>query len=148
METRFGKFITGKYFPKIFWTFYILLTLFLAAKTDWAFRILAGRTLGIPFALILLAAAVVFYGQKIARRLRGHAVKKALGFLTCLLIYDFLLTVLWTLLCLFLPLAEQAAGSKPTASPCSATSIWEPLSMPGTPNESYKKFRRSAPTWY
>ena len=31
METRFGKFITGKYFPKIFWTFYILLTLFLAA---------------------------------------------------------------------------------------------------------------------
>lgn len=111
METRFGKFITGKYFPKIFWTFYILLTLFLAAKTDWAFRILAGRTLGIPFALILLAAAVVFYGQKIARRLRGHAVKKALGFLTCLLIYDLLLTVLWTLLCLFLPLAEQAQAA-------------------------------------
>ena len=47
METRFGRFITGKYFSKIFWTFYILLTLFLAAKTDWAFRILAGRTLGL-----------------------------------------------------------------------------------------------------
>ena len=53
----------------------------------------------------------MFYGQKIARRLRGHAVKKALGFLTCLLIYDLLLTVLWTLLCLFLPLAEQAQAA-------------------------------------
>ena len=81
METRFGKFITGKYFPKIFWTFYILLTLFLAAKTDWAFRILAGRTLGIPFALILLAAAVlmVLLGFLHARSVKTTACTIALG---------------------------------------------------------------------
>ena len=81
METRFGKFITGKYFPKIFWTFYILLTLFLAAKTDWAFRILAGRTLGIPFALILLAAAVlmVLLGFLHARSVKTTACTIDLG---------------------------------------------------------------------
>ena len=111
METRFGKFITGKYFPRLFWTFYIVLMAFLAARTDWAFRLLLGRTLGIPFLLVALAAVLVFFQQQIVLRLQGRAVKKGLGFLTCLLIYDLLLTLVWTLLCLVLPLAGRASAA-------------------------------------
>ena len=111
METRFGKFITGKYFPRLFWTFYIVLMAFLAARTDWAFRLLLGRTLGIPFLLVALAAVLVFFQQQIVLRLQGRAVKKGLGFLTCLLIYDLLLTLVWTLLCLVLPLAGRAPAA-------------------------------------
>jgi len=85
MPTRFGRFITGKTFPKLFMIVYIMLCAVTAHCTAWALYTI-GTARWICFSIYFLFAAA---GVLILNRKKYHSVlaRKGLSFLRCIAIY-------------------------------------------------------------
>ena len=102
MPTKFGKFISGKHFSKLFLILYILFICFAACETNSALCLLSGRThlFGIPYILFALLAVPIISKKNVSAKWFGKTYKKAKCFLRCFLIYYSGSLALWELMCL------------------------------------------------
>ena len=95
MNTAFGKFVSGKFFDKLFLLFLLAGTVFMACAKGSAVRgtyrqPLACQALSVFF---YLAAGILITGQrKISAKMADRNVDLLLGFATCFFIYDFFLS--------------------------------------------------------
>ena len=102
MPTRFGKFISGKHFSKLFLLFYILFMCFAAHETNESLCLLIKQphiygTVHILFAVIAL---LIMIKKRISGKWSNRIFKKILSFLSCFFIYYFTTLLLWELVCL------------------------------------------------
>lgn len=110
MQTRFGKWISGENFPRVFFILYILFMWITAWMTNRAFRMLFERNhlFGLPYILFAVFAIMVIE-QKNSRR-RSIPYKKFIGFLTCFLIYDVFTLAIWGIVCFIFQVGGNAEG--------------------------------------
>lgn len=108
METQFGKFLSKKIFPRLFWLLNVVNILFSAYITERALcRVFGLRTLyGLPFFLYILADILIITQKRVSEKWPNRAYKIAVSFLSCLLIYQVLYLILWEIVVLALQMSE------------------------------------------
>jgi len=108
MPTRFGKFITGKHFSKIFLLLYILFMCFAAHKTDKALCLLTNQPhlYGIVYIIFAVVALLIMMKKSISRKWPNRSFKKIFSFLSCFFIYYLLTLLAWELICVIIRPAE------------------------------------------
>lgn len=78
MSTKFGKFISGKFFSKLFWVLFILFTYFCAYETGSALSVLVGKNLyGAVYAAFALIAVSVMTRTTASTKWNNRFYKKA-----------------------------------------------------------------------
>ena len=104
MPTRFGRFISGKHFSKLFLLLYILFMCFAAYETNNALCLLTGQPhlYGTIYIIFTVAAFLIIAKKSISFRWPNRTFKKILGFLSCFYIYYLITLLLWELLCLII----------------------------------------------
>lgn len=102
MPTRFGKFISGKHFSKLFLCFNVLFMCFAAYETNNAFCQLVGRThiYGIPYIFFAIFAVLALTKKNVSFKWHNTAYKKATSLISGFFIYYFLVMLSWELICL------------------------------------------------
>ena len=101
METRFGKFITNKAFPKLFMLLYAVSVFFTAYITDRAIsRVFSIRTYGAAYIFYVLAAVLAMAQKSVGKRWPDKGYKVAVSVLSCFLIYNLFFLVLWEIIAL------------------------------------------------
>lgn len=102
IPTRFGRFITSKFFSKIFLLFFLLFTSLAANETNSALCFLLGRKhlFGIVYLIFAIVAFFVFFKKNISKRWYNKLFKKTMSVLSCFIIYYAPIFLLWELMCL------------------------------------------------
>lgn len=119
MNTAFGKFVSGKFFDKLFLLFLLAGTVFMACAKGSAVRVLTDSPwLSGAVCVFYLAAGILITGQrKISAKMADRNVDLLLGFATCFFIYDFFFLLIWEILTGLFHAARsvRAAGAAGTA---------------------------------
>ena len=109
MPTKFGSFISGKFFSKLFLILYILFMCFSAYETDRAIRLLASTGLyGAVYVVFAVCAVLIITKKSVVAKWKNSLYKKVVSFLSCFFIYYLLVLILWVLICLICPVPDKA----------------------------------------
>ena len=115
METQFGKFLSKRMFPKLFWLLNVVSILFMAYVTERAVcRIFGIRTLfGLPLFLLMLADILIITQKTVSEKWPNRAYKIIVSFLSCLMIYHFFYLIFWEAIAFVLRMSDtvEAAGA-------------------------------------
>ena len=101
MLTRFGRFISGKNFTRLFLTLYALVAVFSAYETAASLSLLAGKNLYIAvYAVFLLISVAVVTKKALSAVWNNRVYRRIVSFLSCWFIYYLPVLFLWEVLCL------------------------------------------------
>ena len=101
MLTRFGRFISGKSFTRLFLTLYALVAVFSAYETAASLSLLAGKNLYIAvYAVFLLISVAVVTKKALSAVWNNRVYRRIVSSLSCWFIYYLPVLCLWEVLCL------------------------------------------------
>lgn len=109
MPTKFGSFISGKFFSKLFLILYIMFMFFSAYETDRALSLLVSTALyGAVYVVFAICAVLIITKKSVVAKWNNGLYKKIVSFLSCFFIYYLLVLILWVLICLLCPVPDKA----------------------------------------
>ena len=114
METRFGRFISGNVFPKLFLVLYVLFIGGTAYATGHAFELFIGYSWipKITYGVFALVGILVFKQKSIKERFPNKGFKKVVSFITCFIVYHIFFLICWEIIAVVFNIKEnsKAAG--------------------------------------
>ena len=110
MPTKFKKFISGRYFSKIFLLFYALFMCFAAYETNSALCLLSKKPYlyGAVYIIFAIIGIAIILKENMRFKIKNGIYKKTTGFLSCFLIYYLLILSVWEVVCLIFSVADMA----------------------------------------
>lgn len=109
MPTKFGAFLTGKLFSRMFLALFLFFIGFSAYETGSALRLLTGRNwFGAVYAVFALAAAAMLTKKTVSEKWNCRRYRQAVSFLSCFFLYYLLVQTAWELLCCIFPVTAKA----------------------------------------
>lgn len=119
MNTRFGRFLQGRFFPKLFLFLHAASAAFLAFENGRAAGCLLGAGAQWIVTVLFAAAGAVTVAYSLAGKCRfgGQRFQRSIGFVLCFIIYDLMLLVAWLACAALFQLSTRAES---TGTACAA----------------------------
>lgn len=113
MNTRFGRFLQGRFFPKLFLFLHAASAAFLAFENGRAAGCLlgAGAQWIVTALFAALGAVTVAYSLAGKRRFGGQWFQRSIGFVLCFIIYDLMLLAAWLACAALFQLSARAESA-------------------------------------
>lgn len=102
MPTKFKKFISAKHFSKLFTLLYVVFMCLAAYETNSAISLLSNipHLYGVVYILFAVIACMILLKENMRFKFKNRTYKKLTSFLSCFLIYYFLILTVWEVACL------------------------------------------------
>lgn len=102
MPTKFKKFISAKHFSKIFTLLYVAFMCLAAYETNSAICLLSNtpHLYGAVYILFAVIAFMILLKENMRFKFKNRIYKRVTSFLSCFLIYYFLILTVWEVACL------------------------------------------------
>ena len=108
MPTKFKKFISAKHFSKLFMLLYVVFMCLAAYETNSAISLLSNipHLYGVVYILFVVIACMILLKGNMRFKFKNRTYKKLTSFLSCFLIYYFLILTVWEVACLILKITH------------------------------------------
>ncbi len=109
MPTKFKKLISGKYFSKVFFSCYALFMCFAAYETNMSICLLSNRPhlYGAVYIIFAVISIMIILRESLRFKFKNRIYKITTSFLSCFLIYNFLVLTVWEIVCLIFSVANN-----------------------------------------